>query len=118
MYIVTISGSFGAGGSVIGPAVAERLGMPFLDRVIPIQVGLGGPKEARIDKVMVWENIDRPSATKLVEGTDRAWSSYLRYFYKTDVSDPSLYHVLLDATTLSFDACTEIIVTAAKDRAR
>jgi cytidylate kinase len=35
---VTISASFGTGGSVIGPAVAERLGLPFLDRAIPVAV--------------------------------------------------------------------------------
>jgi cytidylate kinase len=35
---VTISASFGTGGSAIGPAVAERLGLPFLDRAIPVAV--------------------------------------------------------------------------------
>lgn len=35
---VTISASFGAGGNVVGPAVAERLGLPFLDRAIPAAV--------------------------------------------------------------------------------
>lgn len=33
--VVTISASFGAGGSLVGPLVAERLGLPFLDRAIP-----------------------------------------------------------------------------------
>src|SRR5262245_4727804 len=36
--VVTISAAFGAGGSVIGPAVAERLGVPFVDRAIPYTV--------------------------------------------------------------------------------
>jgi cytidylate kinase len=36
--IVTISATFGAGGSVIGPTVAERLGVPFVDRAIPYTV--------------------------------------------------------------------------------
>ena len=36
--VVTISASFGAGGSVIGPAVADRLGIPFVDRAIPAAV--------------------------------------------------------------------------------
>jgi len=36
--VVTISASYGAGGSVIGPAVAERLGVPFADRAIPAAV--------------------------------------------------------------------------------
>lgn len=38
MKLVTISGAYGAGGSVIGPALAERLGVPFLDRAIPARV--------------------------------------------------------------------------------
>ncbi len=35
---VTISSSFGAGGNVVGPAVAQRLGLPFFDRAIPAAV--------------------------------------------------------------------------------
>ena len=38
LRVVTISASFGSGGSVIGPAVAERLGIPFVDRAIPAAV--------------------------------------------------------------------------------
>ena len=36
--LVTISASYGAGGSRIGPAVAQRLGVEFLDRAIPTRV--------------------------------------------------------------------------------
>jgi shikimate kinase len=32
---VTIAATYGAGGSIIGPAVAKRLGLPFVDRAIP-----------------------------------------------------------------------------------
>lgn len=32
---MTISAAFGAGGPVVGRAVAERLGLPFIDRAIP-----------------------------------------------------------------------------------
>jgi len=38
MPVVTLSGAFGAGGAIIGPAVAERLGVPFVDRAIPARV--------------------------------------------------------------------------------
>ena len=38
MALVTLSASYGAGGSWGGPAIAERLGVPFVDRVIPTQV--------------------------------------------------------------------------------
>lgn len=32
--VVTISASYGAGGSVVAPALAERLGLPFFDRLL------------------------------------------------------------------------------------
>jgi hypothetical protein len=35
---VTISASFGAGGSRVGPGVAEELGVELLDRAIPVRV--------------------------------------------------------------------------------
>jgi hypothetical protein len=38
MTLITISASYGAGGSEIGPLLAERLGVPFLDRNIPVVV--------------------------------------------------------------------------------
>ena len=36
--VVTISASYGAGGSWVGPQVAERLACQFIDRAIPVQV--------------------------------------------------------------------------------
>lgn len=38
MTLVGLSGAYGAGGSQIGPALAQRLGVPFLDRAIPAAV--------------------------------------------------------------------------------
>lgn len=38
MPVVTISASYGAGGGFVGPRVAERLGVTFLDRAIPASV--------------------------------------------------------------------------------
>ena len=38
MTLVAISAAYGAGGSQIAPALAERLGVPFVDRAIPMAV--------------------------------------------------------------------------------
>jgi hypothetical protein len=38
MTLVAISAAYGAGGSRIAPAAAERLGVPFVDRAIPLAV--------------------------------------------------------------------------------
>jgi cytidylate kinase len=36
--VVTVSASYGAGGAYVGPRLAERLGVPFVDRAIPGEV--------------------------------------------------------------------------------
>lgn len=38
MTIVTVSASYGAGGALVGPQLAERLGVPFFDRALPTEV--------------------------------------------------------------------------------
>jgi cytidylate kinase len=38
MTVITVSAPYGAGGSAIAPRVAERLGVPFVDRAIPAVV--------------------------------------------------------------------------------
>jgi cytidylate kinase len=38
MTIVTVSAAYGALGSEVGPRLADRLGVPFLDRAIPSEV--------------------------------------------------------------------------------
>jgi cytidylate kinase len=45
MGTVTIAAAYGAGGSVIAPRVAERLGLPLVDRAIPVPLAheLAGP---------------------------------------------------------------------------
>ena len=46
--VVTVAAKYGAGGSVVGPRVAERLGVEFLDRAIPASVArrMGLPETA------------------------------------------------------------------------
>ena len=42
--LVTVSASYGAGGSVVAPALAERLGVPFVQRATTTSGGFGGPE--------------------------------------------------------------------------
>jgi cytidylate kinase len=42
--LVTVSASYGAGGSVVAPALAERLGVPFLQRATTSTGGSSGPE--------------------------------------------------------------------------
>ena len=49
--VLTVAALYGAGGSVVGPRVAERLGVRFLDRAIPASVAerMGVPEEVVTD---------------------------------------------------------------------
>lgn len=47
MQVVTISSSYGAGGSVIAPLVAERLGVPYLARAVAARDSQRMESEAR-----------------------------------------------------------------------
>jgi hypothetical protein len=50
--LVTVSASYGAGGSVVGPALAERLGVPFLQRATTTAGGTAepGPCAERLER--------------------------------------------------------------------
>src|ERR1700729_1979727 len=42
--LVTVSASYGAGGSIVAPALAERLGVPFLQRATTSSGDSSGPE--------------------------------------------------------------------------
>jgi hypothetical protein len=52
MGTVTIAATYGSGGSLIGPAVAGRLKLPFVDRAIPFELAekLHGPLVAALSE--------------------------------------------------------------------
>lgn len=74
--IVALSASYGAGGSRVGPALAERLGVPFVDRAIPFAVSarldvdvetarehderVGGSRLERIMRGFIGQNVGAP----------------------------------------------------------
>jgi cytidylate kinase len=204
--LVTISATYGAGGSEVGPELARRLGVPFVDRLIPTEVAerlavplaealahdevcggrlarllaslgptglalgthgpidqptserefltateqviferaesgrgvilgraaavvlrddpralhvrLDGPREKRLRQGMRILGIDRSKAERQMEETDHARHAYVRHFYRTDASDPDLYHLVIDSTAIDVSACVEVIAQAAESRAR
>jgi cytidylate kinase len=204
MGSVTIAATYGSGGSIIAPAVAKRLGLPFVDRAIPtslirkiheplvaaladdseprsavdrvlnsalnysglwvgvpispeelgispdvartedairrlpdaggavvlgragvfvlkgrpdvLHVRLDGDVEARRRAAMAHEGLDYKAAARIQQETDHARRAYVAHFYPRAGAwaDPRHYHVVLDSTTISLEACIEIIVVAAR----
>ncbi|HET6551218.1 MAG TPA: cytidylate kinase-like family protein [Solirubrobacter sp.] len=205
MALVTVSAAFGSGGAEIGPQLAERLGVPFLDRAIPVEVGerlaipldeaeardqsiggllsrmalrlapmgqafgasapqdavdedafrrateaiihehaaggdavvlgragalvlrddpralhvrLDGPRGRRVEQAMRISGEDRAAVERRLAETDHAREAYVHHFYRANARDPALYHLTIDSTAIPLDAVVELIVTAARSRAR
>ena len=206
--VVTLAAFHGAGGHVVGPRVAERLGVPFLDRGIltgvaeqlhvperaveqldadtekkprsilrryfdslgrasiadstgaldvereegryraeieeclaravsqggvvlgrggavvlsqapgALHVMLAGPVHSRVRRIMQLDGLDAEEAERRVLTNDRVRIEYVRNSYGVDPEDPGLYHLWIDSTALDLDTCVELIVTAARSRAR
>ena len=86
MHVVTISATYGAAGSVVGPAVAERLGVPFVDRAIPTSVAddLGISVEHALTRdeqvqswVTRWLSAAAPVSTEWMIGSDPPYVALL-----------------------------------------
>ncbi|MFD1540310.1 cytidylate kinase-like family protein [Nonomuraea guangzhouensis] len=206
MRVVTISATYGTAGSHIGPAVAERLGVPFVDRAIPstvaqelgctleealahddraehglgrllsgamrlptvtfggvdmyvpgampiaqeefvrrterllkdtargqggvflgragavvladhpgaLHVRLDAPLKRRVRQTATLGELSEREARKIVEDNDRARTAYVRHFYRADPADPSLYHLVIDSTSIPVSTCVDLIAIAAE----
>ena len=68
--VVTLAALYGAGGSVVGPRVAERLGVPFLDREIPEAVAQRSGLST--DAVAVADEAPRSRGERLISTLGRA----------------------------------------------
>ena len=196
--MITISASYGAGGSEIGPLLADRLGVPFVDRAIPAAVS--DRLSVSLDEVLAREEPPHGALSRLIShlapatlavygghvapeliqndetfrvATERvlhdyaaagaiilgrgaavvlarrrrtsctcAWTArasdgfcrqcvcstsiaprpkrqmrnadlsreaYVRHWYNADPHDPGLYHLVIDSTSITLDACIELI---------
>ena len=202
---VTFAATYGAAGSMIAPAVAKRLGLPFVERAIPVElaeqihapleaalhddvdrrsavgrvldrilissglfvgvppaleargidaavahseialrrladeggavilgragvfalkgrpdvlhVRLDGDVEARRRAAMKHEGVDYATAARHQKDVDRARRAYVENFYPRAGAweDPRHYHLVIDSTALSVEACVDMIVRAATD---
>lgn len=205
MALVALSAAYGAGGTRVGPALAEKLDVQFLDRAIPFAVaerlevdletarrhderlgpgrlesilrgfigqdvgapipvaqeltvdddfrrateevllsqaasgsgvilgrgaaivlgerpgvlrarldGAPGPRAAQAARL---GEISLDEADRARERVDRAHAEYSRRFYGVEISDYSLYDIVLDSTAIDLDVCTELLASAARAKA-
>jgi cytidylate kinase len=207
MGTVTIAATYGAGGSVVAPAVAQRLGLPMLERAIPaslaaemvgpltsavaedegriagggrlsrifdsavhfaglyvgipppadavaadeqvaqtealireaadrggavvlgraavfvlagradtLHVRLDGPVERRRAQAARFEGLDADAVAQRQRDADTARDAYVRHFHPgLRWDDPRHYHLVLDSTVISLEACADLVAAAARD---
>jgi len=99
----------GGGGVILGRAAAVVLGK---DR--GFHVRLDGPPARRIVQGATVEGISQEQASAHMQTADRARTAYVRRLYGVDPADASLYHMVIDSTTIPLDTVIELILTAAR----
>lgn len=102
------------GGVVLGHGGMVVLGsVPWALHVL-----LRGPSEARAVQGASLFDLDADAARKRLGTIDRSHRDYVRRAYRVTMSDPALYHLVIDSTVLGFEACAELIAAAARERVR
>jgi len=100
-----------ASGSAV---ILGRAGMIVLaDAPHVLRVRLSGPLEARIEQAMRRYGLTREQARQQERENDGARAAWVQRFYGRDVTDPSLYDLVINATKLGVEECTQVIVAAA-----
>lgn len=101
-----------------GAVILGRAGV-FALKGVPgvLHVRLDGEAEARCHAASAQLGIDLATATRAQQQNDRARLAYVQHFYPRAGAwnDARHYHVVLNSTALSHDACVDIIVQAAQD---
>jgi cytidylate kinase len=81
-----------------------------------LRVRLDGPLDARIAQAMAHEHLDEAAARKLQSESDRARDAYARHLYGTEMTDPSHFHLYVDATAIDIDTCEDLLETWSRRR--
>ena len=78
-----------------------------------LRVRLSGPLEARIEQAAARYGLTGEEARRQERENDGARAAWVRRLYGRDVTDPSLYDLVIDATRFGVAECVALIVAAA-----
>lgn len=102
------SAAEGGGAVIYGRAAAVVLA----NREDCLHVRLTGPVDRRVERAMQLHSLTASQAARQLRHIDRERAAYWRAHYRLDPDNPRLYHLVLDATVLSAQACTAAILAA------
>ncbi len=93
--------------NVVYHGIAGQLLLRELPNVLRIR--LIAPLEQRIRNAMMQHNISREEAVRLIRKADEDRAAWCRKVYDVDVTDPSLYDLVLNLGTMSLETATEMV---------
>ena len=80
-----------------------------------LHVRLVAPLENRTQRVQEREQINEEEARKQVEKRDNATADYLKRFHNIEVSDATLYHLIVNTGMWDIETVVKIIVNAVRE---
>jgi cytidylate kinase len=78
-------------------------------------VRLSGPPEARIEQAVRRYGLTREQARRQARENDAARAAWVQRFYGRDVTDPSLYDLVINTTKFGVEECVAVIVALANN---
>lgn len=71
---------------------------------------------ARIKRAMAFEHLDEDASQQTQRETDRVRGAYISHLDGTEMTDPSHFHLYVDATDIDVDVCVDLLARRAIHR--
>ncbi len=81
-------------------------------------VRLVGSLEKRVAHLQAYLNVSARKARAVVEEEDKGRARYMKKYYKRDIDDPTLYHLVVNTDLVPFEEASRIIGDAVLARSR
>jgi cytidylate kinase len=93
--------------------IVGRGGQAFLkDCADALHVRIVAPIESCIQRIQASESLKAGAAREMIEARDKASAYYVKHMYNVDVSDASLYHLVLNTGKMDTETAAHLIVEA------
>ncbi len=77
-----------------------------------LHVRVVAPPEQRIEYLMKRDRITADAARDMMKRADTAANDYIRRYYQADLSDPLLYHFIINTGKVTLAAAADLIIKA------
>jgi cytidylate kinase len=85
-----------------------------LDHVFHVRIV--GSLQKRVQHVQDLDHLSKEAALRIIRREDRGRKRYLKRYFKTDLEDPLLYHLVINTDLVSYDETARIIADAVLKR--